>query len=39
VGTIEAALTEIVVEGITLRIGPAVPAARLQEILRVVRST
>jgi len=29
---------EIAVAGVTLRIGPSVPAARVQEILRAVRS-
>jgi transposase len=31
-------VVELAVAGVTLRIGPAVPAARVQEILRAVRS-
>jgi hypothetical protein len=31
-------IVERIVAGVTLRIGPAVPAARVQEILRIVRS-
>jgi transposase len=32
-------VVELVVAGVTIRIGPTVPAARVKEILRAVRST
>src|ERR1700683_5601619 len=32
-------VVELVVAGVTIRLGPTVPAARVKEILRAVRST